>query len=308
VVATPAQVVAWDVAPWRRHLYVAVNPAELFDTPLAFGLQGVGRLGDAARLYGLLPEGVTLAPRLRDYLTAFFGTEAVRVPRHGYRPVPVTAVFVPVRGGPRPPAGDDVLAVKRQGVHEHPVRNRRLARLARALAAPDRAGLREEFPAVAAHLGKDEMGRVGVLVDDVGHGLRPAAALGWPLVAAEDLYAEGLSSEERALLEGGPPEPGSAEPVVVTAAGLQLAGRLDVLVRADGGPGLPAIPRAKLRVPYSKDCRLLVVDCDDEHHPLLRRHSRQRRDAYREAGWSVAGEESLSPLDHFLATRPEVVA
>ena len=151
------------------------------------------------------------------------------------------------------------------------------------------------------------VGRVGVYVDQVAHGLALAALLGWPLVAAEDVWGAGLTGEGRAILKRG--RAGGAlreKPVVVTPDGLQRAGRFDALVRADGGTGLPALPAAPLRVKHGRDARLLVIDCRDEHHPLLRRWGRQRRAAYAAAGWAVAGEPVLGPLDRFLATRPEV--
>ncbi len=59
-------------------------------------------------------------------------------------------------------------------------------------------------------------------------------------------------------------------------------------------------------MPNHVDDRLLIIDCADKHHPLLRRWSRQRCDAYRNAGWTISGETVQSPLDTFLDSRPEV--
>jgi hypothetical protein len=291
----------------RLDIFFALNPTELFHTLLNAGMEVVKRL-DRARVYGLVADDLRVAPRLRDLLTALFGAEAIYVPKHGHRPLPVDVVMVPVYGGGRPPNHKDDHVVKRLGVHEHELRNRRVAKLAEALAGRDFGLLKGRFPAVAA-LGKGRVrGRVGVLVDTVDHGLTLAAKLGWPLVAGAAVNGQGLSAAHKALLKAGRDKQRRAgKPVVVTAAGLAHAGRLEVLIRADAGTGLPPIPAARLRVRSGQDRRLLLVDFLDRHHPVLRRWSRQRQQAYRDAGWAIVGEAPLTALDRFLATRPEVL-
>jgi hypothetical protein len=291
----------------RQHALFALNPAELFDAFLHAGVEVVRRL-DRARLFGLVGDDLRLAPRLRDHLTTLFGVEQVYVPKHGYRPVPVEAVFVPLCGGNRLPNHRDDHVVKRLGVHAHPLRNRRVARLARALAEKDHALLWERFPEVAA-LGEERIrGRVGVLVDTVDHGLTLAGNLGWPLVAGAAVNEQGLSAAQQALLQARRDRRRrTRKPAVVTAAGLAHAGRFDVLVRADAGTGLPPVPAAKLRTRSGRGRRLLLIDFLDRHHPLLRKWSRQRQQAYRDASWGIACEPPQAALDRFLATRPEVL-
>jgi hypothetical protein len=168
--------------------------------------------------------------------------------------------------------------------------------------------LTARFPQVAAHYTERGSGRVGILVDTLDHGLVLAAQLGWPLVAAADINEQGLSAEQQTILQRGRHERHRiCKPVVVTGAGMARAGRFDYVIRADGGTGLPPIPACKLRVRHGQDRRLLLIDFVDRYHPLLRQWSQQRRQAYCAAGWSVAGVD-LSPLDRFLATRPEVQA
>src|SRR5262249_35815042 len=245
-----------------------------------------------ARAYGFLPSGVSVAPYLRDLVTASFGVEEVHVPGHGYRPLDVTVAFARIHGGAPASSSASEHEVKVAGIHRHHVRNRRVAKLARAVHANDLGVVEEVCPDAPRHLPEGRLG-VGVLVDDVSHGLELSGRLGWPLLAGEDVDVVGLSSRERAMITG---ERRNEQPVVVTGAGMAKAGRFDVLVRADGGVGLPELPGELLRVRHGGGRRLLLVDCDDRHHPLLRRRSRRRREAYLEAGWRVVGRE-VTALD-----------
>lgn len=93
--------------------------------------------------------------------------------------------------------------------------------------------------------------------------------------------------------------------LIVTASGLGKVRSLDVLIRADGGFGLPPLPH-RLTTCRDQNHPLLLVDMFDRHHRLLRRWSTNRREAYVEAGWNVAGIETNTALDQFLATRPKV--
>jgi hypothetical protein len=140
-VATYSMLADGTIAIERRHIYIAVNPTELINGKECsdWGIAGI-RLLHRARLYGVLGEDVRLAPRLRDLVTALFGVAEVKVPRHGYRPLPVDVVFSPIEGGNRPPIHKDDALVKRLGIHGHQVRNRRIVRLAQALANKDIGG------------------------------------------------------------------------------------------------------------------------------------------------------------------------
>jgi hypothetical protein len=106
------------------------------------------------------------------------------------------------------------------------------------------------------------------------------------------------------------------EGIIVTALGIEvldLSG-VEVLIRADGGVGLPpmtAFPPGKIvfienNLPEKPagEPRLVLVDFDDRHHPLLRRWSRQRRAAYAARGWHGPGVEPLERrIELFLAGR-----
>jgi hypothetical protein len=88
-------------------------------------------------------------------------------------------------------------------------------------------------------------------------------------------------------------------------AGLDLAGA-DVLVRADGGPGLPPLETLALVQPNHEPQRpLLLLDLTDRGHPLLRAWVRQRRAAYAGQGWHPIGVDATAErVRAFLADRP----
>jgi len=92
---------------------------------------------------------------------------------------------------------------------------------------------------------------------------------------------------------------------IITAKALESADRYSVIIRADGGTGLPCGSSD-----YSKDAFAkfdgLLIDFNDHHHPLLQKSYRQRQKAYKAAGWVIADME-IAPLDAFMASRPKGV-
>jgi hypothetical protein len=306
VVVTPQFMGRGDLAEERRGICIAVNPTELFGLALGKGGDVLNCLWKA-RLYGLAATDQKFPPRLRDLLTAYFGPQEVLIPRHGHKPVAVKVVFLPIRGGRRPPSHKNHALIKRLGVHEHHLRNRRICNLAAALASNGIAWLKADYPEVAASLG-GKAGRVGVLVDHVQHGLVLAHTLKSVLLVGPQFNAEGLAEDDLARIEIW--RPGSprtmCSPAIITGSGMKHAGHFDMLIRADGGVDLPDIPLAKLSAPDDESPQMLVIDFWDENHPLLRLWSRMRRSAYEEAGWFVVGDE-MTDMERFLATRPGVV-
>jgi len=308
VVTTYNRLGAGAIAPERRDIYLAASPAELFANYQDAGIEGLKHL-DRARCYGLLATGTPLAPQQRALLLALFGTEAVHVPQHGHHPLPVDVAFTRLEGGQRPPHHRADFLLKRLGLWQHHLRNRRLARLFELLASRARRErwlVTHQFAELYSHVRERMGGRVGLLVEGLEHGLALAELLPCvPLVAGAATWTEGLSGEQLQALKLAKGPRKTTAPVIVTYSGLKDAGTFDILVRADGGTGLPPLPVPWLAVPNGHDRRLLLVDADDRHHPVLRRWSRERRLAYRAAGWTVAGEPRPSPLDQLLACQQE---
>ena len=96
----------------------------------------------------------------------------------------------------------------------------------------------------------------------------------------------------------------SSDQQIVTAA---MAGKIDLtqlemLIRADGGIGLPAIPESSYVVANDVQHRLLLVDMNDRHHPRLRQRSRQRTECYAQEGWYAPGANPVAErVQEFLA-------
>ena len=266
---------------------------------------------EAARLLGLLEIGRHLAPYDEDWVAAVFGLEEVVIPRHGHVGRPVEVVAVSCVGGRGRAADLDTVALKREGLWRHGLRNRRIAALARALADGDRRRLDAKYPAVAARLeGRPRPLKVAVLVENIEHALAVAGRLpGWPIVAGAHIATVGLPGRPAGLLAqrrwAGAGTPARA---IVTLAGLEGSAleKLDVLVRADGGRHVPpALDGIAIRASAHVRRPLLLVDLDDRHHPRLREWARRRRAAYRERGWVVGRVDPATRVERFLAGRPE---
>jgi hypothetical protein len=261
-----------------------------------------------ARLYGLLPCDVRPAPLEADLLAALFGFEEVVLPRHGCHERRVEVLTVPCAGGMPLPAGLDGLRLKRQGLWRHERRNRLVAQLARAVCAKDVERLQASLPAVAAALARTPGNRVAVLVENVEHALALTPLLaGWPVVTGRQVQEQGLPGKAREQLRARQsPWRSPAGGLIVTAAGLAGIdpGSFDVVVRADGGRGLPALRPEQLVQPDDQDSPLWLIDLKDRHHPVLRQWARSRVEAYSQRSWFAAGVEvRQGRVERYLACR-----
>lgn len=263
-----------------------------------------------ARLVGLLPADAKPAPLESDLLACLFGFHEICVPRHGHRERPVRVVRYPIPEGAELPASLEGLPLKRRSLWHHALRNRKVARVADALYRGDAATVREMLGGGAT---PDAPCGVVVVTEGVEHALALAPLLpDWPLGAGGHVHEGGLSPAQLARLHR-PPDPFGTGPrrAILTSACLadaDLAG-VDVLVRADGGVGLPPLDERKLVEPDAGPERpLLLVDFQDRHHPRLRRRSRLRREAYAERGWLAPGADpERARVERFLASRPREV-
>jgi hypothetical protein len=130
----------------------------------------------------------------------------------------------------------------------------------------------------------------------------------WPLIAGNDIWDKDLSEDDRSVLRRALRTSWRVDTdAIVTSAGIVGAGDFNVLIRADGGMGLPSIPKEALTAGNDEDNHLLLVDFNDRDNPVARMWSRMRRQAYSNAGWHVVGESVLSPLEQWQAERPKVI-
>jgi hypothetical protein len=144
---------------------------------------------------------------------------------------------------------------------QHPIRNRNIVRLARSLADPDRTCRAAVCPNEAGALEGIPTPSVLVLVENVKHGLVLARTLSGPPLADPWVWPAGLSNAERAWLRKSETHRGTTPHLaVVTVAAfghLALAG-VDVVVRADGGIGLPPLSTEALLQPADLPVRDLL--------------------------------------------------
>jgi hypothetical protein len=303
--------------PWS----LGFTPLRAGERKLVIFLDAAGALGKKprhairravprARLYGLLDRAQPIAPRDADGITALFGLNEIVIPRHGYRVRPVEVVSHRIGGGPAPIPGSDMIALKRYGLWRHPVRNRRIARLAQSLVTDGLDPCQDNIGVLAERLRGVTSPRVLILVENLDHALALADHLPeWALLVGEDANATGLSHRERRRLRRDRrPVEGIVDRAIATLAGIDatMLSNLDVLIRADGGARLPA---ALVSNPIDSNRvlrPLLLIDFTDHHHPVLRRSWRSRREAYVAQGWSVDGMPPTSAIERFLASRTEV--
>ncbi|NLY01907.1 MAG: hypothetical protein GXY83_37965 [Rhodopirellula sp.] len=315
VIGTSAGLADYAVEFGKRDIVVVPKATDVLLHYPQFALLAVNQ---RFRLFGMLPVESSLAPYDHDRLAAAFGFDEIFVPRHGFVQRSVRVVFRPIAGGPPLPLDLGPLELKRRGIWDHPVRTRRVARLAEAIAAGDITSIvageilsmQAMMSGATATANIDGLtpGKVVLLVETVEHAVALAERLrGWPVVTGENVVVQGLSSRQRRIIDERIGPPHGTGPVIVTAAGLRRVdlNTVGTVIWAGAGPGLPPVPVDRLVVPPDRCRDLILVDFADRHHPQLRRWSRQRQVAYVENDWLLPGVDPVqSRIEHFLATRP----
>jgi hypothetical protein len=291
----------------NRDILFCHNPVEMLANE--FGCYTI-RNADQARLFGFLPADLRLAPLNKDLCRAWFGSREIVIPAHGLVQRPVKVVFLPIRGGPSLKGARGLLPLLKKGIWNHDLRSRRVARLAQGLATGDAEKVRSVAGDSIAELLHSECGtnsQVAILAANVEQAIALCQRLaGWKLITGKPVCIDGLNNAQRDVLRQARRQPVStAAGIVVTWAGLPKLDPSDILVRADGGAdGVPAgwtTETANVGSFCATTC--IVIDFLDLHHPALRRRSRQRRDAYLDAGYRLP-IEFASETDQFIATRP----
>lgn len=239
-----------------------------------------------ARVYGLLSASETLGPRDRQALRCVLGPHAIEVgagSTSSHRPL---VYWVRIDGGrhaarqgaPRPAHAPALWTDRRRG--------RIIARLAVAVAERDTDVLRR-YPCLIDLLPTFRPPKVLALADDLRQATMLAKELPtWPVAMGADAHLGCLSEAEQTLLVARRVvEPQVWTNMICTRAALSQINldRIDVVVRADGGTGIPyelsCLPPMSIVRP-----RLVVVDIWDRD-PALRARARARCDAYVQAGW-----------------------
>jgi len=255
-----------------------------------------------ARMFGVVERGKRLTQSEQDQVISVFGHDLFRYRADGRRFAGIDVVHHAVHGCAAVADQLGPVALKRQTLWRNPVRNRLINRLARAIVDGNVGGLR--LPDLAVYRGQREQARVAVLVENVEHALQLARRLhGWQILVAQATTDVGLQAWERALLTERRSLQAANRIVTFAAAEHLRLDEVDVVLRADGLPGLPPLDTAVISNCNSK--RILLVDLEDRRcHRLLHQWSRSRRAAYQEADWFAPGmNPARGRLARFLAVR-----
>jgi hypothetical protein len=290
---------------WRERIDVLIftNAAQALHEVSQLPLLGPRRF----RLYGLLHRDVKLSPYQQDRLVATFGVDEETVPRLGYRERQIELAWMNICGGPHVPGHLRGLDLLQRGIQQHPVRNRQVAKLAKALVGNTPSVVARLCPAAASAVGNNSC-RTIVATETLEHALAIAPSLpGWTLVTALNINTAGLSGEQQQMLAARRALFYDPTRAIATTAGLRRIDLdcVDAVIWAGGGGHLPAVPPDQLICPAAETRPLLLVDLDDKHHAHLRAASRQRREAYWAAGWFPVGMlPMIGRIRRFLAGRP----
>ena len=285
----------------NRDMVFYLSPAEAFGET---GILGLGHWASPDYL-GSCPKGCNCPIPSTNLVTAVFGEESVSIPKHGRMARPVQVALVPSRWRVHY-RGEDALAARRRLVWHHPVRNRRIAEIAQALARGDYDKLDRRSPGLGRAARQREDGSIGILVESVEHALALRRHLpGWRVLAGEGAITEGLSpSDVGRVATLSAVRRLATYNAIVTAAAMPEAACFDIIIRADAGVDLPALGGPHLLGhPNVEEDELLLVDFDDRHHPLARKWTRSRKAAYVAAGWYIAGGPSVYAEDRLHAGR-----
>jgi hypothetical protein len=303
VVTTPMYLADLPVEPEWLDCIIVVDASTATSRLAMLALSHAWR----ARMYGLIDVAARPAPFDQDHLRVLFGFHEITIPAHGCQERPVQILRYPIRGGMTLPVQLGGIQLQRRGLWHNAVRNRKLVRIANAFAQGDQDKL-------VQMLGKPvgtpaNPASVVLLVQTVEHALELARQLpSWRVAAGSSVNEEGLTAEQIARLHPAP-NPFRVGPLraIVTAAVLEQMplDNVDVLVRADGGISLPPLgPYHLVEGPDRPVRPMLLIDCHDQHHPLLRRQSRARLQAYEERGWNAPGIDLVQArVEQFLASR-----
>ncbi len=255
------------------------------------------------RLIGLLNDHTRPSPFASDRLMATFGPALYHLPRHGFEDVLVAVAWLETNS-PRLPDDAQPPMVFRRGYCRHRPRNRRIAKLAIALAAGNPECSAMLAPGAELRNVPRSDCRVAVLVDTIDHAIALAEHLpDWPIWTASNLDNIFLNEQQRQLLRRRSCQ--WARPNICIVPGwIPNADHFDVFIWAGGGRVSPLVSQRPPICPVGQPRQLLVIDVDDRHHPLLRRWSRSRLKAYQQINWFAPGISMRDGrIDRFLRER-----
>ncbi len=258
------------------------------------------------RLFGFLRAEQRLSPRQWDLIHAALGPASVlELPSPRSQAAWVQTAMISVNPPPIDPATSET-KMHRRGCWKNYQRNRRIAKLTRAVTMGDAIGV-EGKPAIAPWMQAtgNRPQRVTVCAANLEHALAllrlmPGAHLATSL---DDADLDDLAPEDRALVRERPATFASRL-TVTDGTRWWSSDYTDCIIWAASGPGIGNGPALLSRGQTRR--RVLVIDFYDRHHDQLRDWSRQRRRIYESRGWfPVDMPESAGRVREFLRRRPQ---
>lgn len=304
-VATYMCMIDNPISPEWQDVVIAEDAAEAIGTVPMFPLEHVTR----ARLYGMLPLDRRLSRYEQDLIHGPFGFDEHRYVHHEYGERAVEVAWLPSRG--RSSDTTNPYQRKREEIWSNRPRNELIARVARAFEKDDLDTVRRELLNLGSLNPARSYRSVLLVVESVDHVVELLDLLpGWRVFCLP-FDGNGLSTQQQSEL---PKRWNDFETspfcCIATHAVLPrlkvTAGAFDVVIRADGGRGLPCLPPGVLTASSDDPAgRLLLVDIEDRQSEVRTRDQWNRRYAYIEAGWaSVPQGARLERRAKYLCRRP----
>jgi len=249
-----------------------------------------------AKTFGFLLSSSRAAQQDVDYLRALYGFRERVVPEVGYDEMRISTAWFDFRWYPEHATdGGSSHDIKRQELWHLAIRNRLIAKLSRVINTGDRTTLEKQFSGLAETVSLDRPMRTAILVETIDHAAHLLPHLRFPrLFAGSPLVLNGMSYQQQQRVQNAVNCRGGTDPIIVTFDGLRSfpLSKVDAIIRADGGEGMPPIPRlVKSRDGAHGHHNLLLVDINDKHHSYLRSCSRKRRRAYLQREWYFQGAD-----------------
>ncbi len=297
IVTLPGRLGYGHVAVQKRDILLTPDPLQMLGKKPLEGL----RRAFNAHVIGYLPLHAKLSASDWDRLRCWYGFAECVVPAHGRKLLPIRLVIPPFHAKPTAAFDATPLKIKQQEIWRHQVRNRLLCECAQAIHTGERSGPDSFLEKIIS--GPQ---RVAVVVENVEHASELLQRLtDWPLLTGAEVSFAGLPPVSiRRLKEARKRPVTNAAICTYAAAGQMDYTQLDVLIRADGGTGLPpGLDGTTMDVQDQQ--QLLLIDFYDRQHPICRQWSNTRKERYAQAGWYPLGTDAIDErCKQFFVSRP----
>jgi hypothetical protein len=239
-----------------------------------------GKLADVSgRLFCIRTDGRELSPWEAAGHAEAFGMETIRLyPAHGKKYARRVEVITLASTARLIMPGGATAQMVKETAAMCPVTMRRLVKLVRAIMKQNREVVEKLFGSDApeAFFGEWNV---------------PHVIYAGTLDAAEWL-SKALNAADWPILNGECSFPLNGFGVIATEAGVRRCRgpQFDLIIRADFGPGMPPFPTSWFTSAEPFAPPIYLIDFFAEQHPMLRRWTRTRQEAYLAADWREWGQ------------------